>query len=627
MSGIGGIFNRDKMPVAPEQLESIGTTLAHRGPDGISYFRSNQIGLLHCMLHDTPESLFERLPNSTPDKRYHITWHGRIDNREELRHITGWDNPLSYTSDSDLILAAYKKWGKDCVLHLLGDFAFAIWDTSAQKLFCARDHMGIKPFYYLLTNKFFAFASEIKGLLALPECSDILNKERIADFLTCGATDTQSTFYDNILRLCPGHFLEITADRNICYRYWEPHPTQISYRNSAAYEEQFYEIFANAVRCRLRSSFSVGSLLSGGLDSSSIVCMAAGRQQHYLPGPLHTFSGVFDKINSCDERSYFQSVLDRYKVIPHSLYADQIDPGNSYDQVMKTEDEPFLAPHFFMIWELMVLARKAGVRILLDGHDGDSAVSHGSGLLPELLIHGKWLRLAKECHAMGSSPSVKNAMRFFLRVCKDTILNAISPISPVLFQQRHFSRTLMNLDPIFLAQTNIRERLLLAEANRPKPGQTEFLRHKRTITQPMHSITLEFLERQGMQHNLVGRYPFFAKQLIEFCLALPSKQKFNAGYTRNIVRKSLNTILPESINTRKTKTNFAPNLRHAFSVSGKSWLSFKVDNIHENTYNYVDKNKFFQSYHMFLDNPSKVDLHDLGLMLRVVVFAQWLKNK
>jgi len=627
MSGIAGIFFRNRGPVDPEDLKSMGDVLAHRGPDGIVNYSSNHIGLVHCMLHDTPESLFEKLPSKTKDKRFVITWHGRIDNRDELKYKTGWKRPLDRTPDSSLILAAYDKWGSDCVYHLLGDFAFAIWDEPAQKLFCARDHMGVKPFHYILTDTLFAFASEIKGLLALSQCPRIINEERIADYLTCVITENEFTFYKNIFRLPPGHFLEVESARSRKSRYWQPHPAKLDCKNSAEYEEQFYEIFANAVRCRLRSHFPVGSFLSGGLDSSSIVCMAAGPQKKWLPGPLHTFSGIFDEIKQCDERKYFQSILDRYDVVPHYVYGDRIDPGKVFDHISSTEDEPVYGPHFFMSWKLMSLARKTGVRVMLDGHDGDSAVSHGYGLLYELLMQGRLRRLARECQAWGNSSSFKKTIRLFLFICKDSVLYKLASILPVAFQKNHFARMVGNLNPSFIQQTDIRERLLRAEAVRPKSGQTEYERHRRTITQTLHPMALESLERESIQNKLISRHPFFDINLIEFCLGLPAEQKFSHGYNRNIVRRSLRTILPENIIRRKTKTNFAPSVIHAFSTSGRYWLDVQVDSLFEEVYKYVSKDEFLNSYNLYISNPSGVLLRDHNLLIRGISLAQWLHNE
>lgn len=626
MSGIAGIFLRDGGPIDPSQLHSMAAALTHRGPDGISIATKGHIGLIHCMLHDTPESLLERLPASSPEGSHLITWQGRIDNRKELCDKTGWSAPLKRSTDSQLVLAAYRKWGTACVHELLGDFSFAIWDNTAQRLFCARDHMGIKPFYYRINDHVFCFASEIKGLTALSDCPGTLNSERIADYLSCVVTETHSTFYKDIKRLPPGHTLVVNSKASTLNKYWEPHPSPLVYRNHSEYEEHFYDIFAKAVRCRLRACHPIGSLLSGGLDSASIVSMAAGPLKEVLPGHLATFSGIFDKIRSCDERSFFQDILTRYPLRPHMIHADIINPGLCYERLIATEDEPFWAPHFFMIESLMALARRQGIRILLDGHDGDSALSHGSGRLPELLLQGKWLRLARECHAMGNF-SLKKGSRLLLGVCKDSLSWHLASRLPRTLRKQQANSEIGNLNPLFAAQSGIKERLTKAESLRPRRGQPEALRHKLTITQVMHPIMLEFLERQGMQNGLVPRFPFFDKRLIEFCLALPSELKFNNGYTRFILRQSLRKIVPSAVYGRRTKTNFAPNLRHAYSGPGKEWFSFEVDNLYCPAYTYINKDRFLTSSRLFLRDPARIGLRDLGYLLRNISFARWLHQR
>lgn len=623
MNAISGIFHRNNQPVSSSQLEGMSTALRHRGPDGISSVTSCNVGLVSYMLHDTPESLFEKLPATCNDKRLLITWSGRIDNREDLKAKTGWKHQLSKTTDSDLILAAYKKWGHDCAEHLLGDYAIAIWDNSTKELFCIRDHMGVKPFYYILNKSFFFFSSEIKGLKVQPSNDGGINEDRIADFLTGITSDTQSTFYNNILRLPPGHHLTIGSEESTLSCYWKPHPSKHSCRNNHEYEEQFYSIFKEATRCRLRSAFPVGSFLSGGLDSSSIVCMATGPLRNHYKGQFHTFSGIFDKITECDERKYFHSILDRYDILPHCLYGDGIDPGNAYDQISISEDEPFWAPHFFMAWQLIKQANRNGVRVLLDGHDGDSAVSHGYGLLPELLIQGHFLRLFQECRVTGNSTSLKKTIRFFLSVFKERALYKTSCFLPFL-QTNNLAEMTSNLSLPFQKHNNIKDRLITAKAKDTDDGMTEYTRHKLAISHPRQQEALEFYDNQCAKHKMTSRYPFFDKRLIEFCLALPAEQKRANGYNRRIMRESLKTILPPAIAKRKTKTDFMPNMVHSFAISNRKWLQFNIDRIPNHAYNYVNREKLHQVYDSFTKEPQKVSLFDLGFLLRSISLALWL---
>jgi asparagine synthase (glutamine-hydrolysing) len=626
MSGIGGIFYRNKQPLNSDILTSMSSVLSHRGLDGTTNLSESNIGLFHCMLHDTPESLLEKLPSRNSDKNLIITWHGRIDNREALKSQTGWRTPLSETTDSDLILAAFEKWGCNCTSHLLGDFSFAIWDISSQKMFCARDHMGIKPFYYILNDSIFAFASEIKSLLTLPEAIVTINNERVADYLTCIVSDTKSTFYNEIVRLPPGHSLEISHFKSHSSCYWSPKPGKYSFKNESEYEERFYSIFADSVRCRLRTTFPTGSLLSGGIDSSSIVCLAAGPLQQFTPAPLHTFSGVFDEIVKCDEKKYFVSIHKKYPTIPHFIHADRIHPGFAFDQVLQTEDEPFFGPHFFMLKTIMQLAQNSGVRILLDGHDGDSAVSHGNGIFTELLLSGKWFHLLQECYAIGNSPSVKRTLKFFLTVCWECFIYSTSNAMRLPLHKKQCNKLLLRLNPLFTNRTDIKKRLATTLSERSLTGRKELERHKRSITQPLHPYLLEFLERQGMQHNLICRYPFFDKRLIEFCLAIPPELKRSSGYNRRILRNSLRKILPINIRKRKSKTDFSDNLKHCFSTLGHTWLESNIDKVSEQIYNYISKSELEKSFNSFSNRPDKTSATEIDYMLRCISLAQWFRK-
>ena len=277
MSAIAGIFYLDNRPVDCADLGRMLDTLAHRGPDGADVWFEESVGLGHRMLWITPESLLEKLPlvNQTDD--FVITADARIDNRDELIAALGLsDRPTEKITDSQLILAAYEQWGKKCPEYLLGDFAFAIWDGYQQQLFCARDHFGVKPFYYYYrSNQSFIFASEMKALLCLPEVPRQVNEVRIADFLALMMEDKAITTYQDLLRLPPAHSILVSQEGIRLWSYWSLDPgRELRLESDEAYAEAFRDIFTEAVRCRLRTAFPIGSQLSGGLDSSSVTCMA-----------------------------------------------------------------------------------------------------------------------------------------------------------------------------------------------------------------------------------------------------------------------------------------------------------------------------------------------------------------
>ncbi|MBZ0301287.1 MAG: asparagine synthetase B, partial [Anaerolineae bacterium] len=200
MSGICGIVQRDRQPVEADALYRMMAALAHRGPDDTGTWVDGPVALGHLMLHTTPESLQEKLPLTGGGGSLMLTADARIDNRPELlSHFDFSGRPPAEVADSELILAAYEKWGEYCPEKLIGDFAFAIWDQSHQRLFCARDTMGVRPFYYYTSERLFAFASEIKALFCLPDVPRAINPRAVAYFMAALEDDKIVTFYEDIV--------------------------------------------------------------------------------------------------------------------------------------------------------------------------------------------------------------------------------------------------------------------------------------------------------------------------------------------------------------------------------------------------------------------------------------------
>lgn len=210
MSAISGIFYFDNQPVNISLPERMADCLLHRGPDGGGIWANGPVAFGHRLLHTTPQSLFEKLPLASQSGNLVITADVRIDNRDELIAALGFDHyDFASITDAQLILAAYEKWGEACPAKLLGDFAFAIWDSHNQTVFCVRDAIGVKPFYYYLSDRLFVFATEIKAIFCLPEIVHQPNESRIADHLLGLFRDKTSTLYEGILRLPPAHSITV----------------------------------------------------------------------------------------------------------------------------------------------------------------------------------------------------------------------------------------------------------------------------------------------------------------------------------------------------------------------------------------------------------------------------------
>ena len=316
--------------VAPDEqlsLRRMTAAIAHRGPDGIRHWVHGPVGLGHLRLQTTPESVRENQPLANSDGTLCLTLDGRIDNRSELRRaLESNDFHPRDDSDAELVLRAYECWAEACPNRLLGDFAFAIWDSGRRQLFCARDYVGVRPFYYHRSSSLFAFGSEIRAVLALETVPRRLNESRVADFLVeqLDREDEESTFYRDVLRLPAGHCLTVGPDRFAQRDYWDlKAPPVLKLGSLREYGEAFRSVFVEAIRCRLRSNHPVGSTLSGGIDSSSVVCTTRELLAGELKEPLHTISLVDADESKCGETPYIREVLRGGWVIPHIVRSDQ----------------------------------------------------------------------------------------------------------------------------------------------------------------------------------------------------------------------------------------------------------------------------------------------------------------
>lgn len=627
MSGIGGIVYFDGQKSTRHLLVRMADAMAHRGPHGRVYLNKANIGFVYLSLYNTPESKAASLPEERIKDNLAIVFQGRLDNREEIYNATHLPLPFEESTDSNLLLAAYLKWGTNCCSRLLGDFSFAIWDNRRRSLYCGRDHMGVMPFYYFHDNNFFAFASEIKGLLCLPQIHPDINKDRIADYLTCVITDSRSTFYSNIFRLPSGHDLTVSGDSSLIIKsnhYGKLTPTVHNYKDGYEFQEHFRYLFTDAVRCRLRAINPVGAYLSGGLDSSTIVCTISALLQQELSSPLHTFSSVFNKTPECDERKFFSSVTERYPLFHHSEPLDDKLPGPVFDSMVTSEDEPFFAPFFISPWNLMKKAHQCNVGTLFDGHDGDSAISYGSGFLNELLYSGRLIKLIRECRAIGSSSTLQSTLRTLYRVAAGCCFSKLQFTGLRSPAQKAFAANIHLLNGSFAKETYIKERLLQESKRIGEQNLSEQIIQKNAITHPRQQLALELFERQAAYFQINPVYPYFDKRIIEFCLGLPAEQKLSRGFNRRIVRESFRDILPETIRTRKEKTYFNSSLNRGFLKTDKTWFYSNLDTMDEAIYDYINLQKFKKIYKNLKNNSENAALDELGFMLRCLSFSKWL---
>lgn len=610
MSAIVGLYSLNQAPIEVQSLSAMIDSLKHRGKDGGGIWVEGSIGLGSRLLWTTPESLIEHLPRR--QESWVITADARIDNRTELIEQLGLDRrePGKIT-DSDLILFAYAKWGEDCPEKLIGDFAFAIWDARYQKLFCARDPMGIKPFVYYHSPNLFAFASEIKALFQVPTIPKIVNELRIAQLMMRLLEDPEITAYENILRLPAAHCLTVAQGKFTLRQYWQlDRDTELKLSSDYEYAEAYREQLTEAVRCRMRSAFPIGSMLSGGLDSSSIACMARtllGETQHKT---LHTFSTSFDHLPEdqrklIDERFYVEKVLEQGDFTPHFIEGDRLNPLGHAEEMFWHIDEPFFAPNLYYNWAWYDRAKSNHVRIVMDGIDGDSTVSHGQPYLIELLDRGRLKQFAKEIRAYARVTNYPIPLLAWDWGFKGKIPRWLYSGWAMLQEAQSPLWKKSGLQPRFAQQLKLStyvQKVLRSQYNLPEMTTARHA-HCYSLQSGLLQYALELADRSAAAFDVELRYPFCDRRLMQFCVSLPPEQKFRQGITRLIARRGTQGILPDEIRQRLSKANLGANTKPRLLQEERSRIEKYVLNPHSVIAPYLQADFLAQAYQQYNQDP------------------------
>ena len=543
----------------------------------------------------------------------------RLDNRLEL----GERLALSSPTDPEILLAAYLKWGRNCLEHLVGDFAFGLWDEPKQRWFCGRDPFGVRPFYYSLQDAFFAFASEIKGVLCFPKVSGRLNEARIGDYLSLVVADTHSTFYADILRLPPGTSLTVTPDAHSVQTYYTFESAPILYNSDEEYADHFHAIFKEAVVSRIRNPHS-GFLLSGGLDSSSIACMADRLNQQEGRGAIAVYSGIFDTIAECDERPYIDAVLGQGNFHWQGLRADELDLFGVLPEMAQCQDEPWFAPHMFMMWNILAQMQRDGKQVVLDGHDGDTTVSHGwnyiNNLIDEYDVRGLWQQArglsrvhGRRCYKDIASNVVRRKLGFVVPLVR--FLKGRSP-SPMVAD-------LNLLAPGFRRECQVDERVKTFIDRYQRLHLREELDHRQAVFQPLQPFALEVLGRTARHFGMEYHCPFWDKRLVEFCLNIPPAQKLQDGLSRSILRRAMAPVLPGKVQQRPGKIDFTPNLSHSFAKRNGENVQLMLSQALPLVEKWVDKD-LISNYSYASNEKSGVPILSIW---KVVTLAAWIQAR
>lgn len=545
MCGICGIVDMKRRLVAEAPLRDMMRKMKHRGPDDEGVFIEGRVGLGFVRLSIIDLTIAGRQPMVSADGRYVIVLNGEIYNYIELRQeLSALGHVFRSRTDTEVLLAAYREWGVDCLNRMNGMWAFAVFDRVDKSIFASRDRYGIKPFYYLQTNDGFAFASEIPPLLTMLDRKPTPNHQSIFDYLVFNRTDqSEDTFFKEIKKLQHGHSLSIklTEDNNLKtqFRITKWYDLRANLKEPFKNSTEFRELFSSAVGLRLRSDVPVGVCLSGGLDSSSIVSILL---KDYEKKDLNTFSAVYEKGQFGDETEY----INEYKPFLKNMFLTsptgetlQADLSN----FVKAHAEPIPSTSPYAQYKVMELA-KGKVVVTLDGQGADEELAgyhyfYGF-FFKDLCKHGRLGRLTSEMMQYlvkhHSLYGLKTFLYFLLPKKSKTSLrvNEKGYITQEYVEQYQSGNSIVGS---IYDSGSLNDALL---------DHFEYkLEH-----------LLKWEDRNSMWFSLEARVPFLDFRLVEKTLATSSDLIIKNGMTKHLLRESMKGILPERIRMRRDKVGF-----------------------------------------------------------------------
>lgn len=579
MCGIVGIFNLDGASVKPERISGAAVSLRHRGPDDEGYLLvDTRTGAnVSCGGFETDTRLelpainefkdqsfnlafgFRRLsiqdlspaghqPMHSADGRLWTIFNGEIYNYPELRNeLIAYGHHFHTGTDTEVILAAYQQWGESCLEHFNGMFALVIWDSVAKNIFAARDRFGEKPFHYVyVPGIVFAFASEMKALWAAGVVERKVHEETLSLYKLYNQVDSgEQTFYQDILRLPQAHYLMVNADGRLSKRrYWDIDPrVRIDGKSDAWYAEQFRQHLTESIRIRLRADVPVGSSLSGGLDSSTVVSVI----NRLLPlgGLQKTFSARFDD-PSRDEGKWMTLVTQANRVEPHEVWPTAEGFWGELPRVFWHQEEPFTSTSIYAQWNVMRLARQHDVTVLLDGQGADEMLAgyhaYFDVLADDLMkslnlpVYLNWRKECQTLHGVAPGSLKRVLIQSVPRRLKKTLRG---------FRQK--TKGLPNVEPLvptypaeFKEVSGLRKLLWW---NTTRQGLVELLR---------------YADRNSMAHSREVRLPFLDHRFVEFVFTLPERCLQRNGWTKWILREAFRDIVPSAITNRVDKLGYMP---------------------------------------------------------------------
>lgn len=564
MCGIAGRYNfLSHAPVDPGVLKGMCDLLVHRGPDGEGIFHTESVGFGHRRLAVIDLTEAAHQPMRGANRHIVLTYNGEIYNFRELRTtLEGQGHRFRSRSDTEVVLAAYEQYGVDCLHHLRGMFAFAVWDGDRRRLFLARDRVGKKPLYYRLDRDGIAFASEPKAFLADPAFEARVNLDAIAQYLTYHYIPAPESAFQGVHQLLPAHYLLVEDGQITTDRYWQ-RPVDATYSGSSQdAQEELSTILKAAVQGRMISDVALGAFLSGGLDSSVVVALMAQLSNR----PVITFSIGFEH-PGYNELPYAKRVA-RHFGTDHHEYLVTAKAAEILPLLAWHYNEPFADASAVPTYYLAQLTRRH-VTVALNGDGGDENFL-GYDRYRAMVLADRYDRLPALVRrsvqgVVRALPESMNAKSRMTRLKRFVSALGEPPA-------RRYGRWITHLDPAWTGRLCQGEMLAAVERDAPFALLAEFFEDSAARELPDRLLDVDFqtylpddllvkVDRATMAVGLEARSPFLDQQVVEFCCRLPSSMKLNGARQKDILKQAARSFLPEDI-LRRPKMGFGVPLEH-----------------------------------------------------------------
>jgi asparagine synthase (glutamine-hydrolysing) len=571
-------------------------------------------------------------PMHEGNREYWIVHNGEVYNYQEIRNeLVDRGYTFRSSTDTEVILKSYLEWGNGCLHRFNGMWAFCVLDIPRRRIFCARDRFGIKPFYYYTDGSRFVFGSEVKQLLVLKPNHAKMNRAVFFDYLALGAygNETRETFFDDIYRILPGEYLEVDLSSNErfhCERqlWWDlPAVDGFQEINSENLYERINYLLEDSIRLRLRSDVQVGTCLSGGLDSSAIVCIVDKIYKETFDQRRHKVFVIGSTDPNIDETSYAQIVIKNTNVEPHIKIPNSIDLASELENFVWHHDEPLISASMFGGWHVYKLARMRDTTVVLDGQGSDELLG-GYYFGPHVRFLDDLMRagyISDFAHQLKSNAHLyqKGRLHILGAVFQSALRRVAHNVLPWNFHPgvyrkadgwlaRDFIRNHMGESHVFNKDYYVTRRCFSSFVKRDTYELTRFTNLPGILRQ---------VDRNSMAFSIEARVPFLDHRLVDFLYRLPIKSILRDGYTKYAYRQAMKGVIPEEIRLRVNKQGFTMAERELLS-GVPDFVRSVIDRIPDDS-NIYDKENIVKQ---ILTSMQNADLYE-GIIWRIINAVIW----